>query len=178
MANADEKDVEAIQTFRSCLQQVIPSADIKKTGSRSKGTSVKGSDYDYFITYYGMTGNQAVDILECCLSKGLDISLKKAFTVHSTIGPDIDFFPANAAWHNKVGITEPGARNALRYLKMKYFDLPLHDLERLVLDIRKEKGWTDAEDSSGEKTFQEANLRLLRAIARFLIEDGRGYERK
>ena len=169
LAPKDKLNLLAFEHFKEILRRVVPGMSLRKTGSRAKGTATSNSDWDYHVkTKRPMTIEQRDLVLENCRDEGLQVTCRKAFTVKPGSGAFIDFFPPNAEWHdNKVEVQEPGSvqfdkggKNAVRKLKQKFPEKNGHDLEQLVLTIRREMGLSDRNDPSGEKRFQEAHRRL------------------
>ena len=161
----------AFHRFEEVLQQVVPGALLRKTGSQLKGTATEDSDWDYqIVTKEPMTRVQRDTILQSLEGSSAikKVSCKKAFTVTPKSGKDIDFFPQKAEWHINVSVQKPGsvkltkgARVAVKALKKKKNSFPHgHYLEQLIFQIQRDCGWTDHNDPWGEKRFQEAQRRL------------------
>ena len=162
----DKLPTHAFDSFLRELRKVVPSAQVRKTGSRNKGTAIGGSDWDYHITSEPMSTQQRDQILTHCQASGIKVTCSKAFTMESQ-GASIDFFPPNAEWHDKVSVQKPGsvkfdhgAKNAIKSLKDTVPGEVSHALEQLLLEIQRDKGWSDKNDPSGQKRFQEAQRRL------------------
>ena len=167
LAPKDKLNQDAFKKFQKALLQIVPGSSLQKTGSRHKKTSIHGSDWDYHIvTDEMMTTRQRDKLLQLCERFGLDVTCNKAFTL-TLPGTSIDFFPQKAQWHENVKVEKPGtvkftqgARKAIRVLKHRHPERNGHELEGLVLQIQKEKGWTDKNDPEGCKRFSEAQRRL------------------
>lgn len=164
----DRVDQTALEQFRQCLPR---DAQLRKTGSRAKGSAVSGSDWDYHIaTQQPMTREQRDEVLSCCRQKPAikKVRCNKAFTVIPRDGAPIDFFPPYAEWHSGVPVQTPGSvqlnnghKRAVKMLKNSLkSQFSGHELESCIFKIQREKGWSDKNDLSGEKRFQEAQRRL------------------
>ncbi|CAK0824348.1 unnamed protein product [Prorocentrum cordatum] len=118
-----------------------------------------------------MTEAQRDNILDCMRGLGFHIECKKAFTVNAS--PPIDFFPPKAQWHSKgIKVESPGAvrfddgaKRAIKILKewSQAIELSVRskDLEELIFQIQRDKGWNAKNDRSGIKRCGEAKARLL-----------------
>ena len=162
----DKVNGKALDEAMRIIRGVVK-AQLEKNGSRLKGTAIRGSDYDYhLITEKPMTIEQRDEIVRC--SGGLIKAGKAALKI---VGANIDLFPPNAEWNSVLSVEAPGSRKltdgaqtAVIMLKKwvkKHRDLLHgHALEKLVLQIGKEKGWSDDNDLGGVKRFSEAQRRL------------------
>ena len=168
LAPKDKVDHTALEQFRQCLPR---DAQLRKTGSRAKGSAIRGSDWDYHIaTQQPMTREQRDEVLSCCRQKPAikKVRCNKAFTVIPRDGAPIDFFPPNAEWNSGVPVQMPGSvqlnnghKRAVKMLKNSLkSQFSGHELESCIFKIQREKGWSDKNDLSGEKRFQEAQRRL------------------
>ncbi|CAE7562392.1 Kif9 [Symbiodinium sp. CCMP2592] len=126
----DKVHEPSLKKFSSVLRGVCGSgAHIIKKGSRRKGTAIPGSDLDYHIkTERQISIDEREQIMANSEARGLDITVRKAFTVHPPEGPSIDFFPPDAEWHDGVQVQAPrhppmrdGRRNAIKKLKEKKY---------------------------------------------------------
>ena len=115
-------------------------------------------------------------LLQAARESGLDVTCSKAFTVRAANGPDIDFFPPKADWHDGVEVDAPrqprmdeGRRNAIKMLKRlraKKMDHPhwaeirSFELKELVLLVQREKNFSQNTDPTGQKRFSEAQRRI------------------
>ena len=99
---------DAFHQSEKALHDVVPRAQLLKTGSRLKGTATEKSDWDYHIkTKEPMTRVQRDRIYRSLQS--LEGSSAIALEP-SKGGNDIDFFPQKAEWHDKVPVQMPGSR--------------------------------------------------------------------
>ena len=154
-----------------------------KKGSRSKGTAIAGSDFDYQIqTSLPMSVEDRDRLLKKAQKVGLKITCSKALTVKpSDGGRSIDFFPPKAEWHDGVVAQSPyqppmdeGRKCAIRKLKLlqqkmekknqHWADIKSFQIEQLVLRVQQDHNFTSKTDPAGEKRFSEAQRRISGGI--------------
>eukprot|EP00420_Gonyaulax_spinifera_P038477 CAMPEP_0197870014 /NCGR_PEP_ID=MMETSP1439-20131203/800_1 /TAXON_ID=66791 /ORGANISM="Gonyaulax spinifera, Strain CCMP409" /LENGTH=283 /DNA_ID=CAMNT_0043488891 /DNA_START=176 /DNA_END=1025 /DNA_ORIENTATION=- len=179
LAPKDKVPQEVLDVFLTCARQICGgSSRLRKKGSRSKGTAILGSDFDFELeTEKPMTVGDRDQILKCLRHHDIDVQMSgktgcegHSFKVYvSRPEQSIDIFPRQAEWHPKgIPISDspgdvrftPAAQNTIRQLKRRHGHQKPCELEQLVLDIQREKGWNDGNDPGGEKRFQEAQRRL------------------
>mmetsp|Transcript_142197 Transcript_142197/g.453854 ORF Transcript_142197/g.453854 Transcript_142197/m.453854 type:complete len:260 (-) Transcript_142197:193-972(-) len=170
----------ANEAVQQVIQQVVPRAELRKQGSRAKGTDTDKSDYDFHLrlpdgqTLHSHQREKFVQLLQS------DPRISNARAGHAAIkfeddqGVRGEIMPSRASYHDKGVVKEKpdaffinnaGACNAVRYVKGQHPEVKGHVVEKIVKDISERFGYDRKSDPAGRKRAEEAEEERQRYLS-------------